>query len=114
MVIGVGEKVHVVYRSLYENSVRRHFIGEVRAQEDAVCRIEGYLFVYDPKTIQFVRKPERRTMIMDLAASNYVVNVIPREVDLAAVSYRYLREGGLVATDGKQFSLDINEFGTRR
>jgi hypothetical protein len=29
MIVGVREKLHVIYRALYENWNRRHFPGEV-------------------------------------------------------------------------------------
>ncbi|MGB5211406.1 MAG: hypothetical protein WBO47_09165 [Gammaproteobacteria bacterium] len=113
MVIDKGDKVHIVYRALYDNSTRRHFLGEVLATEGAVCRVEGYAFVYDRKTTMFEKKPDKRTTILDLGESGYVVNVIESNVDLDSVCYDYLRDVGLVATDGKAFLLNINEFGSK-
>ena len=113
MIIEVGEKLHIMYRSLYENSTRRHFIGAVVAAKDSLCRIEGYVFIYDEKKTEFIRKPELRTTIMDLAGSGYIVNVIGANVELESVRYRYDRDAGLIATDGKGFSLNINEFGAK-
>jgi hypothetical protein len=50
---------------------------------------------------------------MDLAGSGYIVNVISSNVELESVRYKYVQEIGLIATDGKQFSLNINEFGSK-
>lgn len=113
MIIAKGEKVHFTYRALYENSTRRHFLGEVVAADGAVCRLLGYAFVYYPKVGTFQRKPETRTTIVDLAESGYIVNVISPDVDLNSVVYRYERGIGLIATDDKGFELNINEFGTK-
>jgi hypothetical protein len=113
MIIEKGNKVHVVYRALFENSTRRHFLGEVLAVDRAVCRIEGYAFVYDRKTTMFEKKTEKRTTILDLGESGYIVNLVDSNVDLDRVSYDYQREVGLVATDGKAFVLNINEFGSK-
>ena len=113
MIIAVNDKVHIVYRALYENSTRRHFIGEVTACEGALCRLEGYAFVHDAKSGLYSKKTERRTTIVDLAESGYIVNVIDSSVNIDAVTYRYLSEVGLAATDGNQFILDINEFGVK-
>jgi len=113
MIIEVGEKLHIMYRSLYEKSTRRHFIGSVIAAKDSLCRIEGFVFIYDDKRTEFIRKPELRTTIMDLAGSGYIVNVISSDVELKSVIYRYVQDLGLIATDGKKFSLNINEFGAR-
>ena len=113
MIIEVGEKLHIMYRSLYENSIRRHFIGSVVAAKKSLCRIQGFVFIYDENKAEFVRKPELRTTIMDLAESGYIVNMVAAEVDLERVRYRYARDVGLVATDEKEFLLNINEFGAK-
>lgn len=111
MVIELGEKLHVIYRSLYDKSNRRHFVGEVRATDRSLCRLEGWFFVYDERKTEFVRIGEKRTIIVDAASSGLVVNVIERNAVLDAVRYRYVAGSGLVATDGRSFSLNINEFG---
>ena len=113
MIIEKGNKVHVIYRSLYENSTRRHFIGEVVAAEGSLCRLEGYVFVLDTELDVFKKKAEKRITIFDLAESGYVVNVIDSNVILEDVTYKYLQDIGRVATDGKGFTLDINEFGPK-
>ena len=113
MIFEVGEKVHVMYRALYENSSRRHFLGEVQAADGPVCRLLGYVFVYDPKSTTFMRKPEERTTIVDVSESGYIVNVIEREVTISSVVYKYEQGVGLIAADGKGFSLNINEFGAK-
>lgn len=112
MIIEIGEKLHIMYRTLYENSTRRHFLGEVQAAEGTACRLEGFVFIYDKKSTDFIRKPEKRVTIIDLSESGYVVNIIDKEVNLDDVSYKYARGDGLVATDNKSFSLSINEFGS--
>ena len=113
MIIETGEHVHVIYRALYETSGRRHFLGKVQVAEGTVCRIEGYVFVYDQKTSMFNKKPEKRITVMDLSESGYIVNIIDKKVVLDNIVYKYEQGVGLVATDGKGFSLNINEFGAK-
>ena len=113
MIITQGEKVHIVYRALYENSTRRHFLGQIAEVDSTRCRIVGYAFIFDRKTDTLIRRPERRTTIVDLSESGYIVNVIDRGVDLDEVTYRYLSEVGLVVTDEKAFALNINEFSAK-
>ena len=55
MVIEPGDKVHVVYRAYYNESVRRHFLGEVMAAKGALCRIKGFSFVRDPQSEMYVK-----------------------------------------------------------
>jgi hypothetical protein len=81
--------------------------------EGSVCRLQGYVFIYDQKSTMYVKKPEKRITIIDLAESGYVVNVIDNNVVLADVNYRYTQGVGLVATDEKDFALNINEFGSK-
>jgi uncharacterized protein YllA (UPF0747 family) len=88
-------------------------LGEVKKTDGTACRIVGNAFVYDSKTTMFVKKEEIRTTIIDLAESGYVVNVINRDVDLTKMFYKYDTSKGLVLTDGKGYSLNINEFGLR-
>ena len=113
MIVQPGEKLHIAYRTLHEKSVRRHVVRQVMASEGAVCRLEGYAFIYDSGDNMFTRKKELRTTIVDLAESGYIVNVIPNDVNLADIMYKYESGYGVVATDGKQFRLDINEFGSK-
>ena len=113
MIIDCGDKVHVVYRVFFENSVRRHFIGDVTAVQGALCRIDGYVFVRDPKSEMYVKKADPRSTIFDLAESGYIVNIIDKNVNLKEVNYRYLDNKGLAAVDDQGFVLDINEFGPK-
>ena len=113
MIVEKGEKLHVIYRALYDNSTRRHFLGEVITVEGPVCRLEGFVFVYDQKSTEFIRKPESRITIIDLSDSGYITNLIDQEVNLDKVIYKYAPGIGLVATDNNGFSLNINEFGAK-
>jgi hypothetical protein len=113
MIIATGQKVHLAYRALFENSSRRHFLGEVMAAEGATCRLKGYAFVLDQKTGVFSKRPEKRTTVVDLSESGYIVNIIDSDIDLSAVTYKYIRDVGLVITDDKDFEMNINEFGAR-
>lgn len=113
MIVGKGEKLHVMYRSFYEKSARRHFVGEIVEVEGAICRLEGYAFIFDDRKSEFARKPDKRITIIDVAESGVISNVISPDVVIDEVRYRYVQDVGLVATDGKGFTLNINEFGAR-
>lgn len=113
MIVDVGTKLHVIYRALYDSSLRRHFVGVVEAADGSVCRIRGYAFVTNPQTRMFEKRAGQRTTVIDLAESGYITNIIHPDTDIEAVSYRYARDVGLVATDDQAFTLNINEYGTR-
>ena len=70
MVIEKGEHVHVIYRALYENSSRRHFLGEVQEAVGVVCRIEGSVFVHDQNSSAYIKRPEKRVTIMTLSETD--------------------------------------------
>lgn len=113
MIIDKDEKLHIMYRAMYDGATRRHFIGKVLSAQGAICRLAGYVFIYDQKTTMFVRKIKERTTIIDIAESGYIVNVIHPDTDLGAVEYKYDNESGVICTDGENFSLNINEFTPR-
>ena len=90
MIIEPGDKVHVVNRAFFENTVRRHFLGEAMAARGALCRLEGFSFVRDSQSEMYEKKPGSRMTIIDLAESGYIVTLIDPNVDLDKVSYHYL------------------------
>ena len=104
------EKLHIITRRMFEGDLRRHFVGTVRACEGACARVQGYSFVFNPNALEYRRRPEVRTRIFGLMDAQLIVNVIPSETDLETLAY-VIRDGRLVVTDGRKFSLDVNEFG---
>ena len=114
MLIEPGEKIHVIMRRAFESQVRRHFAGEVVAANGIKVRATGYVFVYDDRAAKYERKELKRTTIFDLGESGYIVNVIPRTIDLEEVRYQSIDRGELFFTHGKGYRLNINEFGIRR
>jgi hypothetical protein len=114
MVLTPGEKVHAITRRLFEGDLRRHFAGEVQAVTESAARVEGYVFVFDPPSSQFIRRPELRVRIISLVDSGNILTVLPRDIELADLAYRMSEDKRLVVTDGRSFHLDINEFSSVR
>jgi hypothetical protein len=114
MLLSTGDKLHVITRRLFEGDLRRHFVGEVLAVSEVGVRIEGYVFVFDTVKNQFVKRLEKRIRLIGFLDCGHIVKVIPSEVKLDELEYRLSPEKHLVVTDGKGFSLDINEFGVGR
>lgn len=113
-VVSVGDKIHVMTRRGFEGDVRRHFAGEVIAFDDRVARVRGHSFLYDQFRNEFVRRPETRTRILGLGDSGHAINVLPDEVEIGRLKYTYSDDRRLVITDGRGFSLDVNEFSSTR
>ena len=109
-----GEKLHIITRRNFESDLRRHFAGEVLEVVGEVVRLRGYTFVFDTLTNQFVKRPNPRTRLFALGNSGYIVNVMPKEVSLEALTYVTDKTRDLVITDNKDFSLEIHEFGAHR
>ena len=42
-----GEKVFVITRRLFDEDLRRHFVGEVQEITNVAMRVQGYSFVFD-------------------------------------------------------------------
>ena len=113
MVLDIGEKVHVIERRLFDADVRRHFIGVVDRVDTSAVRLTGYVFVYNSMASAYVRGSRQRSRVIPLAATGFVINVIPSDTSIEDVQYRE-QDGRLTATDGGAFNLDINEFGGSR
>ncbi|MBN1810098.1 MAG: hypothetical protein JW909_13610 [Planctomycetes bacterium] len=113
MLLGMGDKVHIVMRRLFEGDLRRHFVGEVKEATEFAMVVKGYPFVYNAALGQWERKPELRVRYFSLSDNLIMVNVIPRTVDIEAVRYLFVK-GRLIVTDEAEFQLDIQEFGQNR
>lgn len=114
MILKPGEKVHVVIRRGFEEDIRRHFIGAVTNASDSVARVRGFAFILNNVTNQYLRQPEVRERIVSLVDANIIVHVLSTDADIERAKYLKDKNGNLCVTDGKSFSLDINEFGTSR
>ena len=112
-VLEPGDKLHIMTRRLFEDDVRRHFVGKVIAISNSLVELRGYTFIFQAGVNDYSRLPEPRTRIFGLESSGYVVNKLPREIDVEAVRYKTV-DNRVVVTDGKSFSLPINEFGSSR
>lgn len=112
-VVGIGDKLHIMSRRFFEEDLRRHFIGEVTGASDSLIEVRGYTFIFQTGVNEYRRLPEERTRIFSLGESGYVVNKIPKNVEVGSVVYRVI-DKHLVVSDGGSFSLPINEFGPSR
>ena len=109
-IVDVGEKLHIITRRIYKDDLRRHFAGVVMAVSDTAVRVQGYVFVFNPATLEYRRRPEVRTRIFPLADAGLITIVLPQSVNIDRLHY-HTYDGRLVVTDGSGYTLDVNEFG---
>jgi hypothetical protein len=109
-VLAVGEKLHIMTRRLFADDVHPHFVGEISAVAGPLFKARGCSFVFDSGTNSYVKHPSARTRLFSLSDAGYIITVIPQEVDLNSLEYRIV-SGRLAITDGREVSLEINEFG---
>jgi len=81
---------------------------------DTAIRVKGYSFIFDEGVGKFQRKPEIRIRIFSLIDARIIINVISPSSEIGKVTYCLSKENNYVATDGENFQLDINEFGSKR
>jgi hypothetical protein len=110
----IGEKIHVAVRRRFEQDLRRHFIGEVIDSGDSCMRLKGYAFTFDSGKNLFARHPELRTRIISLVDAVNIINILPETAEIDQAHYAMSKEGRMVVTDGKNFWLDVHEFGAAR
>jgi hypothetical protein len=114
LILSPGDKVHIITRRQFPEDIRRHFVGEVAAVQGALIRVMGYVFVYEPFDEKFAGRPEIRMRVFNCGESGLIVNILPPGTELDRVVYTVSDDNRLVATDGRDFRLDINEFSDRR
>ena len=114
MILKPGEKIHVIIRRAFCGDIRRHFVGEVRDVENNIVRSEGYLFIHDPNTNLFVRKPDSQTRLFSLVDAGNIISILPAAANLKKLAYRLVEKHRMVLADGESILMDINEFGANR
>lgn len=108
MILKPGEKIHVIHRQLYEGDARRHFIGTVEACDGALARVKGYLFAMDAKLNQFVKRDTLRTRVISLDCGSMIINVLPEQVQVDKITYKYRPAGDILVSDGSDWHLDLS------
>ena len=107
-----GEKVFVVERRLFDEDLRRHFVGEVEVCTEVGFRARGYPFLHHPPEGKFVRKNNPRTRLFSFH-NNLIINVLPESCNIEGVSH-VKTEGGTILTDDETFKMDVSEFSWKR
>jgi hypothetical protein len=112
MIVQPGEKIHVVFRQLFEGDFKRHFIGNVDQCEGTLVRATGYLFAEETKVNRggiFVKQEDVRVRIIPLDCESFIVNVLPKAVNIETITYNYNVAKGLIrVTDGSDWHLDLS------
>jgi len=114
MILKPGEKIHVIMRRNFANDLRRHFFGEVVASAECVVAVKGHAAVYNSGKNHYEIKPETGLRIISLTDSKNIINIISRNTKIENIKYKVSADKRLIVTDGKNFILDINEFGVCR
>ena len=107
MILKPGEKVHVIHRQLYDDDVRRHFVGVVDACEGNLARVTGHLFAMDHKLNQFSKREGLRTRIIALDSGTTILNVLPERVKIEDVTYQFHNADDIVVTDGTDWHFEL-------
>jgi hypothetical protein len=109
LMIEAGTPIHVVERRLFDGDLRRHFVGEVLTVGPNAVTAGGYAFVYDVNRDCWERLPDRRARVVSLVDSRLLIRLLPADVDVEQVHYTSENKRHVV-TDGRSFSIDVNEF----
>lgn len=104
-----GDKVLVVHRRLYEKDLTRYFVGEVLEYESGIAKVKGFTFVKDMFTGNMKKKSDRRIKLLAIVSGTLIVYQLPADMVIEKVEVRADLDGGLVLTDGQDFSMDISE-----
>ena len=111
MIIHPGEKIHVVFRQFFDGDARRHFVGIVEQCEGTVARARGYHFAEEVKlnrVVNFVRREDVRERIIPLGSEMLIVNILPKQVEIDKIEYKFDVSGVIRVTDGSDWHLDLS------
>jgi hypothetical protein len=115
MILKPGENIHVIMRRNFSTDLRRHFFGEVVAATECVVAVKGHAVVYNSGKNHYEVKPEIQVRIISLTDAQNIINIISRNAKIENIKYVLSADKKrLIVTDGKNFILDINEFGVSR
>ena len=112
-ILDSGDRVFIITRRLFPDDVQRHFVGIVDKATQNAIRIHGHAFVRDVAQGEFVRRKGQRSRVFPLD-NQIVIFVLPDDIDIGVVRYEHPTGKELTVTDGKQFRIDISEFGIGR
>jgi len=112
MIINPEEKVCVIERRNFVEEPIRFFTGQVTAASENASRITGYVWIVDIMK-GVTRKPDiMERIIYPNEGTN--INIIPKEVNIEELKIILIPGEGLGVTDGKNYNLDISEFGVSK
>lgn len=74
-----------------------------------MIRVKGYTFVYNPWKNDYEKREGIRTRIFAISDACNIINILPKEVSLDALHYKFVNDI-LVIMDDAGFSMDVNKF----
>jgi hypothetical protein len=113
-IVEPGEKIHIITRRLFDEDIRRHFAGLIEKVSSTVIQVRGYAYVYDEWANQFKILSDERVRLFSLTDAGLIINILPRDVEVADLKYTLTADGQRILSDGKDFSLDVSEFTSKR
>ena len=114
MILYKGEKVFIITRRLFHWDLRRHFVGEVQEVTDSTIRVQGFAFIFDDTSQQFIRRDDLRIRVFSLLDAGIVINVLSTEINIEDIHYKTDEKNRRVITDNKTFSMNVSEFAVNR
>ena len=112
MIIEIGENVCIIERRNFAEDPIRFFTGQILASSENALRLRGYAWVYDIMKGP-TRKPEIRERLL-YPSERTNINIIPKDINIDELQIMLVPGKGLCVTDGKDFNLDISEFGVSK
>ncbi len=110
-ILDSGDRVLIITRRLFPGDIQRHFVGIVDRATHSAILVHGHAFVRQVSQGDFVRRKGQRSRVFPLD-NHIVIFVLSDDVNIGQIRYEHREDKELTVTDGKQFRIDISEFGT--
>lgn len=108
MILGIGTKVLIAHRRLFEGDHGRYFVGVIEGYEAGIARVDGYSWSRDGYDGTYHRKEDLRTKIVSITSGSVICYQLPSNVHLD--SFRIVtKKTKILACDDREFEMDLSE-----
>jgi hypothetical protein len=108
MILAQGDYVLVSHRRMFERDEARYFVGRTLVCEGTLLKVEGFTFVRDLSSGQFVKKDEKRIKIVSLDSPGHIVYQLPANIDIERVDIED-GHGDALLVDGSRHIMNLSE-----
>ncbi len=114
MILQADDLVVVVHRRLFPGDDQRYFLGKVERYGEGIARVTGHSWLRSMSNDKMFEIPGERTKLFSLASGMVITYVLPAALSLENLVFDMARDGRIVLTNHRGFTMDLTEKDIRR